>query len=411
VFGLGAILCEILTGQPPYVADAGTQIYRLASRGKLDACLERLDGCGADTDLIAIAKKCVEVEPADRPRDAGALAEQVTAYLESVETKLRETEIERAAQAARAIEERKRRKVTLALAVSILLTFGLGGGGWVWMQQQQAARRAAATAQVDDAMGEARLHRGLANNSDLDARLQELEIAVGDAEQAVKLAEQDEVDTETRQNATVLLAQLQKEAVTVRQQALQAAADRRFRKELDDIRLRQADGGLSFDRASAESRYAEAFRKHGLDVLTLKPEEAAQRIRDSNIREDMIAALDNWAQSSASSWKEDFQAFRLARQWKGAVEIGLRIIEQNPNDSSMWVPVAAVFVLAGDEAAYDEFSKRIVQQSGAVQDDVQFEQAWMARLVRPEAVDVAKIPKDRINGLLAQEGRLDSLPD
>jgi serine/threonine protein kinase len=77
VFGLGAILCEILTGKPPYAGDDGTLVLRLATRGKLGGCFERLDACGADAELIALAKHCLELEPNDRPRDAGALAERV----------------------------------------------------------------------------------------------------------------------------------------------------------------------------------------------------------------------------------------------------------------------------------------------------------------------------------------------
>jgi serine/threonine protein kinase len=108
VFGLGAILAEILTGQPPYVGDDGTQVFRMASRGKLTDCFARLDASGVDADLIALTKHCLELEPQDRPRNAGELAQRITGYLESVETKLRETELERATQAARAHAESER---------------------------------------------------------------------------------------------------------------------------------------------------------------------------------------------------------------------------------------------------------------------------------------------------------------
>ena len=102
VFGLGAILCEILTGKPPYIGTDAMAVFRQASRGKLDDCMARLNACGADADLIALTKYSLELEPKDRPRDAYVLAIRVSGYLQSVETRKRETELAKVdAQAAR----------------------------------------------------------------------------------------------------------------------------------------------------------------------------------------------------------------------------------------------------------------------------------------------------------------------
>ena len=48
VFGLGAILCEILTGKPPYVGRSSEEVRRKAANGDLADATARLDACGAD---------------------------------------------------------------------------------------------------------------------------------------------------------------------------------------------------------------------------------------------------------------------------------------------------------------------------------------------------------------------------
>ena len=74
VFGLGAILCEILTGRPPYVGTDSGDVQRLAARAELDDAFDRLGACGAEPELVALSRQCLAARPDDRPRDAGIVA-------------------------------------------------------------------------------------------------------------------------------------------------------------------------------------------------------------------------------------------------------------------------------------------------------------------------------------------------
>ncbi|MBX9579575.1 MAG: serine/threonine protein kinase, partial [Gemmataceae bacterium] len=77
VFGLGAILCVILTGRPPYVGADRESTRQLSARAKLDGAFTRLVGCGADPGLVALCRRCLAAEKGDRPRDAGEVAAAV----------------------------------------------------------------------------------------------------------------------------------------------------------------------------------------------------------------------------------------------------------------------------------------------------------------------------------------------
>jgi serine/threonine protein kinase len=71
VFGLGAVLCMILTGKPPYTASDPDSVRLLAIRGQTADALARLDTCGADPELVALCKRCLSADRDARPRDAG----------------------------------------------------------------------------------------------------------------------------------------------------------------------------------------------------------------------------------------------------------------------------------------------------------------------------------------------------
>src|SRR5262249_59727084 len=74
VFGLGAMLCAILTGAPPYVRGDAEAVLRKARRGELSDAFARLDACGADGELAAPPGPRPAPRPAARPPDAAPVA-------------------------------------------------------------------------------------------------------------------------------------------------------------------------------------------------------------------------------------------------------------------------------------------------------------------------------------------------
>jgi tetratricopeptide (TPR) repeat protein len=299
VFALGGILAVILTGSPPFLGDTVMDTVLKAARAELDECFGELDECGADAELVAIAKRCLHPLPAARYANGTAVAAAVAAYRAGVQERLRRAERERAAAEARAIEQRKRRKVQLALAGSVLLLVS-GGGGFAWWRGEQtnerklADERALAERQRIEAEGKARLAA-------------EQEFKAGQAREGIRAALKLATDLRKQYKfreadaALVQALQLANSAPELRAEVERAQSDLAFVVQLDDIRYRKwtwtvdEENKGEFNTKIAPPEYRTAFAKYGLDFVSLAPVEAAKRVATSAVRADLVAAVDDWA--------------------------------------------------------------------------------------------------------------------
>jgi serine/threonine-protein kinase len=264
VFGLGAILCEVLTGEPPYTGPDAQAVHRQASQADLASARTRLRGCGADPELVRLAEHCLAPAKADRPADAGAVAEAVAAYLGGVEERLQQERLERERQRVRALEQRRRRKLWLGLGAAVLAALGLAAGGWLYLQGQRSQRHREASEALAQAEGQLRAGAFAAARESL-TRAKDRLGGDGPADLAGRF------------------------------QGLQAAWQ--LVQDLEQIqrdRITPTAEGL-FDNDTAQQNYARKFAEGGYDLAGGDPQELARRIHDSPVRDPILAAIDNWA--------------------------------------------------------------------------------------------------------------------
>jgi hypothetical protein len=110
VFGLGGMLCAILTSQPPYVGPLN-DVKRQAREADLADAYARLEKCRADAELIDLTRACLSAEPNDRPPDASAVEARLTGYLASVQERLHQAKVAEAEARARAEQEEQTRRL------------------------------------------------------------------------------------------------------------------------------------------------------------------------------------------------------------------------------------------------------------------------------------------------------------
>jgi eukaryotic-like serine/threonine-protein kinase len=291
VFGLGSILCEILTGKPALIGQSHREILMLTARGDLTKTFKRLDASGADQKLIDLTRRCLHPEPNQRPNHAGEVSSAITAYLTDVQERVRNAELERVKAEAMAVEERKRRRVSLALAASIMATLLIGGGGWVWTSHQHQTRVANTALRVERALGEVKTALVQAENpGDLtfwnkaSDSLRIAEVALGDTP----------VDPQLRDRVNEARLKIDKGIKAAESQAEQSERDQNLLRRFEEVRALNAKKGPDAADSRAEG-YLKVFKDEGFDFNAASTPDAGKLFAGRDIAVEIAAALDDWA--------------------------------------------------------------------------------------------------------------------
>src|SRR5262249_36650083 len=260
VYALGAILYELLTGRPPFRAESVAEtVLQVIFQdpvppSRLNAKVPR--------DLETVCLKCLHKEPHLRYASAAALAEDLHRFL------LGEAILARPERRLERLVRRVRRRPMLsaALAVATLFAVALAGGA-LWLKSERAAAERAAEEDLRDMAGRLRA----SSWPEARAALERAKGRLGDRGPA-------EVRHRLEQGARELELAARVEAI--RQECAQSTV-------------------IGFNSGKPDEQYEEAFSRAGIGKVHDDPEVIADRVRKSDIRRALVAALDHWSSCTA----------------------------------------------------------------------------------------------------------------
>jgi serine/threonine-protein kinase len=285
IYALGATLYELLTGRPPFRAEAATETERQvlsqepAPPSRLNARIPR--------DLETICLKCLQKEPARRYDSAAALADDLQRFQEGRPIRARPV-----GRVARAWRWSKRNRTAAALLTIALILAMTGSAGAIWFVQQRAEWRA------DAVRHDVELHREIATalaqavSFRKGFHFQEARELLEGAKQRLEPAGPDDL----------------------RRQVAQCRADLNLVEQLDSARFRLAIIVRGkFDPNQPEPYYASAFAQAGLSRPGDDAAVVASRVRHSSVCAEIVDALDDWASVTTDPARREW-LFEVARK-------------------------------------------------------------------------------------------------
>jgi serine/threonine-protein kinase len=294
VYALGAILFKLLAGRPPFQAETTASTIRHllfddpVSPAKLNPSVPR--------DLETICLKCLSKEPQKRYESAAALADDVRRFERGEPIHARPI-----GHFGRTVRWARRRPALAgAIAFSVLLTFALIAT-ILWWHHQQTALQATAIAYAEADLLEAARKR---DRGEYDASAAVLQRA----RDRLRVF----VPPELSQRLSTAFNNLQ---LVTRLDAIRL--ERALAKPPTDVvgvlvtpatAVRRGGEGLPDDTSSSQ-HYEQTFREAGIGSPGRNSAEAAEHVRESPVRDLLVAALDDW---SACTTDADQQKWILA---------------------------------------------------------------------------------------------------
>jgi tetratricopeptide (TPR) repeat protein/tRNA A-37 threonylcarbamoyl transferase component Bud32 len=265
VFGLGAVLYEILTGQPPYRGPDTVAVLVQAAEGKPRP--PRQVAAWLPRPLEAVCLKALAAQPEERYQSAAELADEVKRWLAGEPVKTWPEPL--AVRAGRWL--RKNRVLAASTAAGLLVALLLSSAAAAWWHQERRAR--GARQQQAGREGREALKEAVPLRKQM--RWKQAKVLLDRARGAIAESSDPGLAQDLRQ----------------------AEADLKLAWDLDRVR-EEADAQVDglWNPGRVKERYPQVFTKNGLNILEGSVEPLAQRIGASAVRDEVLAALDHWAQ-------------------------------------------------------------------------------------------------------------------